>query len=272
MRDFDRPSVADLGGHAVAPGVAGAGVVHGDPGCARQTSAQHLPVLGRESVEPTGQQPHHLPLRDDHADATEQGGQPFAGHLALDVAGQDQPPQGRAEPADDPGRQRGDDRAPIRRQPALPAIADHPWHQDQILDDDVLVALEARAGRRRRLQHLLLADHQVIPLRATSTLALRLARLPRRRRLARLLHPGRLQLRPRRQPLQPGNLLPESGVLRPKPELLGQQARDQSPEVPDRQPLDRLRFGQRHGQGESHTKPCAKNFLHLMPGILPRVR
>ena len=49
------------------------------------------------------------------------------------------------------------------------------------------------------------------------------------------------------------------------------RCRDQSPEVPDRQPLDLLAFGQRHGQGESHTKPCAKNFPHLMPGILPRV-
>ena len=159
-----------------------------------------------------------------------------------------------------------DDRPPVRRQPALPAVADHPRHQQQILDDDVLVALEARAGRRRGRQHALFADDQAISLGTTSTLALRLARRPRRRRRARLLHPGRLQLRPRRQPLQPGNLLLESGVLRPQPEHLGQQARDQRPKVPDRQPLDLLGLGQRHGQGESHTMPCAKNFLRLMPG------
>ena len=238
-------------------------------GRARETRAQHLPILGHESVEPTGQQPHHLPLGDGDADTLEQGGQPLAGDLALDVAGQDEPAQRRAKATNNPGRKRRDDRAPVRRQPALPAIADHPRHQQQILDDDVLISLEARPGRRRCRQHALFPDYQAIPLGAAPTPALRLAR--RLRRLARFLHPGRLQLRPRRQPLQPANLLPESGVLRPQPQHLGQPARDQRPKVPDRQPLDLLGFGQRHGQGESHSMPCAKNFLRPMPGILPRL-
>lgn len=238
------PAVADLGGDAVAPGVEGAGIVDGDPACARQTCSQHLPILGHECVEPTGQQPYHLPLGDGDADPLEQRGQPLAGHLALDMAGQHKPAQRRAKATNDPGRKRRDDRTPIRRQPALAAVADHARHQQQILDDDVLIALEARPGRRRCRQHALFANHQAIPLGTAPTLALWLARRLRRRRLARFLHPGRLQLRPRRQALQPSDLLPKSGILRPQPGHLGQQALDQGPQLPDRQPLDRLGFGQ----------------------------
>ena len=200
------PAVADLGGDAVAPGVEGAGIVDGDPStatrsirsapriagakapakaCARQARAQHLPILGHECVEPTGQQPHHLPLGDGDADTLEQRGQPLAGHLALDMAGQHEPAQRRAKATNDPGRKRRDDRTPVRRQPALAAVADHPRHQQQILDDDVLIALEARPGRRRCRQHALLANHQAIPLGTAPTLALWLARRLRRRRLAR---------------------------------------------------------------------------------------
>ena len=34
---------------------------------------------------------------------------------------------------------------------------------------------------------------------------------------------------------------------------------------------NKTRVGQRHGQGESHPMPCAKSFLPLTPGILPRL-
>ena len=179
------PAVADLSRHAVAPGMTRPGVVDTNPGRARQARAQHLPILGHECAKPAGQQPHHLPLGDGDADAFEQRGQPLAGHLALDMAGQHEPAQRRAKATNDPGRKRRDDRTPVRRQPALAAVADHPRHQQQILDDDVLIALEARPGRRRCRQHALLANHQAIPLGTAPTLALWLARRLRRRRLAR---------------------------------------------------------------------------------------
>ena len=118
------PAVADLRGHAVAPGVAGARVVDADPGRARETGTQDLPVLGRECVEPTGEQPHHLPLRDDHADAVEQVGQPLAGHLALDVAGQDEPAHAGPNPPTIPTGSGAVIVRPVRCQPALPAVAD----------------------------------------------------------------------------------------------------------------------------------------------------
>ena len=56
--------VADLGAAAIHAFVASTGVVHRDPGCARQAGAQHIAGLGQEAVLALVQQPHHLALGD----------------------------------------------------------------------------------------------------------------------------------------------------------------------------------------------------------------
>ena len=160
------PPVADLGGDAVAPGMNGAGVVDGDPSTAER-SIRSRAVDGRRDGAVQGgalAKPARSTSRSSATKASSRpvssrttcrfemampipvsrAVRPLAGHLALDMARQDEPAQRRAEPADDPGRQGGDDRLSVRRDPALPAIADHPRHQQQILDDDVLISLEAR--------------------------------------------------------------------------------------------------------------------------------
>ena len=67
------------------------------------------------------------------------------------VLGQHKAAQLRPEVAINPARQRRHDQLSIRRQPALPAIADAAGLQDQVLNDEIGVALEARAGRHRGL-------------------------------------------------------------------------------------------------------------------------
>ena len=54
----------------------------------------------------------------------------------------------RAIAADDAGIERRDQGFPIRRFPALTSIARHKRIQNQILNDDLLIALVARTGRR----------------------------------------------------------------------------------------------------------------------------
>ena len=66
-----------------------------------------------------------------------------------------------ARMAMDAGRQRRRHRPPVRRQPTLPAIAGHLRAQHQILHDETLIALEARARRHRHRDDPLLVDDQL---------------------------------------------------------------------------------------------------------------
>jgi hypothetical protein len=103
-------------------------------------------------------QPDDLALGDRDADRPELGDQARHGHLALVVLGQHEPAQRRPEVADDVGRHRRRDGPAVRREPALAAEADHVRAQHEVLDQEVLVALEARAGGDLRLDHALLVD------------------------------------------------------------------------------------------------------------------
>ena len=58
--------------------------------------------------------------------------------------------------AADARRQCRHDGAPLRRDPAFAAIADHPAAQHQVLHDEILVSLEPRSGRGSRLKGLFL--------------------------------------------------------------------------------------------------------------------
>ena len=138
--------VAQLGADAVAVPVAGAGVVDADPARRAQPGPQHLARLGEEGVLARVQQPDDLALGDDDADRPELGHQARHGHLALVVLGQHEPAQLGPEVAGDAGRHRGDHRPAVGGQPALAAQADDVRPQHQVLDQEVLVALEARAG------------------------------------------------------------------------------------------------------------------------------
>src|SRR3954468_22429779 len=62
------------------------------------------------------------------------------------ILGQHKAAQLRPEAAIHPARQRRHDQLPIRGQPALPAIADAAGPQDQVLNDEICVALNREPG------------------------------------------------------------------------------------------------------------------------------
>ncbi len=138
---------------------------------------------------------------------------------------QDEPAQLRPEVAIDPGGKRCHHRAAVGRHPALAPVANGDRPQNQILDEETLVALEARARRHFRRHHPIL-DHNAAHLLATAATALACA--GRRPRLARLLHAGGLDRRPALQALQPRDLLAQRRILcrqtRHLTERLDQQA------------------------------------------------
>ncbi len=128
------------------------GVVDADAGRGAKAGAERRVVLGAERVQPGGQEPHHLALRDRKARGRQQGHDPLAGHLALKMQDQNQATQMRAAAAHDARRKIGRHRPPVRRRPALAPVERHLRPERDILNDDLLVALVARTRRRRRRQ------------------------------------------------------------------------------------------------------------------------
>src|SRR3954447_3782254 len=116
------------------------------------------------------------------------------------ILGQHKAAQFRPEVAIHPARQRRYDQLPVRRQPALPAIADAAGPQDQVLNDEICVALKPRAGWHRGLDDLVFDGHA----RRHRTAAA-LAKV-RRLRLAGLLHSARFERWPALEPFQPCDL------------------------------------------------------------------
>ena len=123
--------------------------------------------------------------------------------LALMVLGQHEAAQFGPEMARHPRRQRGCNALPVRRHPAFPPQSQHMRAQHQILHHEVLVALEARAGRGCSLDHALLVDG------ATRGLVAAAAARPRcweGRGLGCLLHAARLDVGPALEALQTRDL------------------------------------------------------------------
>src|SRR3954467_4227405 len=116
------------------------------------------------------------------------------------ILGQHKAAQFRPEVAIHPARQRRHDQLPVRRQPALPAIADAAGPQDQVLNDEICVALKPRAGWHRGLDDLVFDGHA----RRHRTAAA-LAKM-RRLRLAGLLHSARFERWPALEPFEPRDL------------------------------------------------------------------
>ena len=214
---------ADLGRHAALALMARAGVVDRDEGSAAQSGLENLGVLGAERFELDGQQAPHLALRDHHADAIEQRQNFLDRHMTLIMQHQNHAMQVRAIAADDAGIERRGQGFPIRRFPALAPIARHQRIQNQVLNDDLLVALVARTRRRVDLHLDGLRDRQLVevaaaPLRRPPALGRVRLRI---RSVRRLVHPGGFLRRPRRQFLQSRQFVLDGLMLDPQ---LGQRA------------------------------------------------
>ena len=93
-------------------------------------------------------QPHDLPLGNLNAQIGQQRGQARDRDLPLVVLAQDEALEVRPEMPGDALWRRGHHSLAGRKQPALAPVADRPRHDDDILDDKVLVALEALTLRQ----------------------------------------------------------------------------------------------------------------------------
>ena len=230
--------IADLRADAIHRPVPRPGVIDRDPARVPQPGPQHLLALVEERLLVPDQQAHDLPLGDGDPNRLQLRHQPRHGGLPLMVLGQHIAPQLRAEVAIHPARQRRHDQLPLRRQPALAAVANRLGPQHQILHQEVLIALELRAGRHRGPQHPRLDRHPRHHLAAAATATVVAWRL----RLGRLLHPARLDRRPALQSLEAGDLLALRRYSPLEFRHLAQQRADQRLQLGQRQ---RVRVGGR---------------------------
>ena len=154
--------VFDLGAEAVSCLVACAGVIHRDPGAARQPGAQYIARLVAKAILAGGQQADHLALGNVDAERLQQCHQSRHRGLPLMILGEHEAPQLRPEMASDAGRQRCRRHLAVGGLPALALEIDDVRTQHQVLHHEAGVALEARAGRRRGQPDLaFLVDRQL---------------------------------------------------------------------------------------------------------------
>jgi hypothetical protein len=125
----------------------------------------------------------------------------------------------RAAAAHDPRRKRRNQPLAVRRLPALAPIARRFGLQHQVLNDNLLEALGARARRGLDRKRHLPVDRKLGDARAAPALRRLVLRVLRAalRPFRRLLHSGRLVGRTRRQMLQPRDLVLQRLVLNPLP-------------------------------------------------------
>ena len=253
-----------MSGEAGLALMARAGVVDRDEPRAAETRGQDLLVLGAERLEFSHQQPHHLTLGDHHAGAVQQRQNPLAGHLSLKMQHQHQAMQMRAVTAKDAGVQRRDQGLPVGRLPAFAPIERHRGIENEVLNDDLLVALAARSRRRRDRHDDGLVDLQLVQVAAAPARRALVLCLARRgvRWIRRLLHSRGLLRRTRRQFLvtrqfvldrlmldlelrqRPQHLL----VFRPKPRKLADQNTHRADQVRMRKSFERISGVRRHPQ------------------------
>src|SRR5664279_5772718 len=133
-----------LRGVAVLAGMARPRIVDRDIGAAK-AGFQYSFILGAERLKFGRQQTHHLPLRNHHAHAIEKSDDPLASDLPGEMKRQHQAMQIGAIAADKPRIESGDDRLAVRRFPTFATISRHLRVQAQVLYNDVLKSLVARA-------------------------------------------------------------------------------------------------------------------------------
>jgi hypothetical protein len=134
--------IADLGADAVAALVARAGVIDADPVRRRQPRAQHVARLVEKIILAGDEKPDELTLGDIDPEAAKLFQQARHRHLPQVILNQHVAAELRAEMTIDASGKRRDDALPRRRQPALAAIAHDMGAHDQVLDHEVLGALE----------------------------------------------------------------------------------------------------------------------------------
>jgi hypothetical protein len=132
--------------------------------------------------------------------------------------------------ADDPGRHRCHDGPAVRGQPTLAAQADHVRAQHHVLDQEIFIALEARAGGDLRRDDPLLINGEPPNLTGLGAAA-----LPSRPGLGALLHAAGPHLGPALHPLQLGDLSAQLGHGLRQGGVLRQQALGQSLKLAPRQ-------------------------------------
>ena len=201
--------IADMSTKAVSGLMPGARIVNGQPGCRSKSCAQHFNIFFEESILLTAQKPHDLPLGNRDAQAGQLRGEPRDRDLTLVILAQDEALEVRPEMAADALGQRRHNGLAGGKQPALAPVADRPRLDDDILDDKVLVALEARAFRQAVwLQDTGLVNGERSPLGAAATLP---PGVPSG--IRRLLHAAGLELGASLQALEPRDLLAQFCVL-----------------------------------------------------------
>ena len=250
--------VADLGAEAVLGLVARPGVVDRDPRRVGQAGPQHGAGFVQEALLAGDQQANDLPLGDHDAEPAQQRDQPRRRDLSLMILGEHEAAQFGSEMTVDARRQGRDHRLAVRGLPALPAKAGHMRADHQILHQITRVALETRAGWRIDLELALLVDHQ---LRARAA-APALARPVRRLRLARLFHAARfdvrLDVRPTRPALQPGDLVTQRRDHSPKFRSLLEKLQHQALQLGRRKRVD---VGRRRHSRIEFRKPPIREIL-----------
>ncbi len=185
--------------------MAGARIVDADPARHRQAGPQHVACFIKEGALALVQQPNDLALRDRDADSPELGYQTRHGHLALVVLEQHEPTQLRPDMTGDAGRHGCRDGHPVRGQPTLAAEANDVRPQHEILNEEVLVALEAGARWNGRLNGALLVDGEPLALAALGTAS---SRLVGQRGFSALVHAAGLHSGPALQALERRHLRP----------------------------------------------------------------
>ena len=198
---------ANLRGDTRTAGMPCAGIIDGDVRRGVQARLQDRAVFLLERLQIRREQAHHLALGDRQADAVEQIGQALGGHLALRVQGEAEPAHAGTEPAGDPDRQGRDEGLALGCHPAFSPVAHNLGDQHQIPAHHRLVAFEARAGWDLGPERHLAGDP--IPFGATAWTPAR----TRGSRLGGFLHPGGFEGRPRRQVLEPGDLVLQGLVV-----------------------------------------------------------
>src|SRR5580704_12191776 len=260
--------VADLGTEAIIGLMARPGVVHRDPGRARQPGAQHLACFRVKAAMAGGQQADHLAFGNVDAQAAQQRHQPRHCGLSLMILGEHETAQLRPEMAIEAIRQRRRYDLAIGCQPALALKVDDVRMQHQLLNHKAGVALETRAGRRcGQLDFAFFIDRQLGPRAAAAAPLVDAAH----RLWIGLLHAARfavrLDLRPRRTALEPCDLV---ALRRNRSAQIGhllQQLHHQQLQLGRRKSVNVL--GQRHARRESDSRRFENLIIVPLPRLLP---
>ena len=136
--------VADVGAGTIVPLVPRPGVVHLNVGRDRQGRRQEFGLLLVKGVLSLGQDAAEFAGRDVDAQLVQLFQQQRLGHVLVVVLVEDETDQVRSEVAagQNIGGEGGHQALPIGGQPAFAAVADDAGLEDQILNDEVLVAFE----------------------------------------------------------------------------------------------------------------------------------